>query len=205
MGNEQSGPRTSRTRSSPSTSRRSPRPQKPAGAEDDAVPPPYSPIDTSGNPGRQFIAPSSSLQPPQSRPVAFDPPLPAIPTQPMNPTAHIPGATVSTEHYVGGFRFQADPFDHVGPPGIPPPSAVTPTAPAQASGTAPNSEGATVRRSNTQEDILEMLRKYNTLVVVDDSSSVSCGSARAAVIILKSNSLQIDGWETVERHSSSSR
>lgn len=84
---------------------------------------------------------------------------------------------------VGGFRFDVaeqaqaplpplpanNPFatpsaatgTYAPPPGAPPASSATPA------------RGANVQRRNTTEDLLDLLRKYNTVIIVDDSSSVS--------------------------------
>lgn len=77
---------------------------------------------------------------------------------------------------VGGFRPDLDPSHRFSPAA---PATNRSTAPAPAPTPAPTpapmsapAAGRAVRRSNTTENILEMLRKYNTLILVDDSSSV---------------------------------
>lgn len=168
MGNEQSG-LGSRARSAPRQGGGSAAGNK--AISDDQLPPPYTPVDASPTTTGPLLTTAGSSELRRSRSYGRDSTEPQL-NVPNSADVRRSSSTsrVSTPSgaSVGGFRFDPD-------AGRRPQSNLPRTdpaaAPASSHAAAAASRGG-ARRSNTAENLLEMLRKYNTLILVDDSSSV---------------------------------
>lgn len=143
------------------------RPAGATGSNNASAPPPYSPVDAS--PTRQQFAPPSG-----------PPPSSVAPNRSRNPFD-----APSSSPYPGGFRVEADPSAMNAPV----------TAPAAGPGAPAPGAARPLQRRSTREDLLDMLRKYNTVIVVDDSSSMAgrrWSDTRAALAELASTAAGYD-------------
>ena len=168
MGNDHSRSSDASRRSS---SQQATRPAARRAINDDPPPPPYASANAPGatNSLAPPTAPSDLRRPrSQGRDSRFDVPIPNV--RRSSSASRLPTPNV------GGFRFDLDPSNQSSPAAPTTDRSTAPTsAPMSAPTSAPTSApaaGRAVRRGNTTENILEMLRKYNTLILVDDSSSV---------------------------------
>lgn len=168
MGNEQSGPSNSRSRS---VSRARSPAGRPAANDDAPPPPPYSPVDITPSPGLLGTS-NAANELRRSRS--------SIGRESTGPQLLVPDTSShrrsnsasraqprSDPYYAGGFRVDLpgpdnrNPFTNNAP--------ITAPNPAQQAVASPR---VGVQRRSTTEDLLDLLKKYNTVIVVDDSSSV---------------------------------
>ena len=138
----------------------------------DLPPPPYTPVDAAGT----LIPPPRVGELHRSRSYGRDSngrQRDVLTSADVRRSSSASRAPTPSGSNVSGFRFDSDPNRS------PPPNRISPNItltsdPAEAAA-AVASGRAGVRRSNTAENLLDMLRKYNTLILVDDSSSVRKG------------------------------
>lgn len=169
MGNEQSGPSNSRSRSVS-------RARSPAGrpTDDAPPPPPYSPVDTTPSPNllnasnaaNELRRSRSSIGRESAGPQLL---VPETTSHRRSNSASRAQQPRSDQYYAGGFRVDLPPDSVNRNPFTDPLRAAATPTPAQQAVASPR---VNVQRRSTTEDLLDLLKKYNTVIIVDDSSSV---------------------------------